>query len=234
MNANLSLIIEDDPHSTELLRHFIEKLPFFTPPHTAASGAEALQRLHTYEYDLVFLDINLPDINGKTLLEGMKKRPAIIVTTSSLDYAADFYDLDIADYLIKPLEFSRFLRAVNRAFNDIKINDNVLAVQDSVYLKVGRKMQKFNYQNIDYIEAYGIYSKIWQNNQVTVVNEPIANLAEYLPGKYFLRVHKSYIINVSKITSFDHREVEINQFKIQIGVSYKARLKALMDLINKK
>lgn len=234
MKAQLALIIEDDAHALLLLQQYINQLPLFAVPHIATSGAEALGLLHQNEYDVIFLDMKLPDINGKDLLKGLTKHPAVIVTTASVNYATDCYDLDVADYLVKPFEFTRFLRAINRAISNLKIHENALIGHEAAYLKIGRKMQQFFYHNIDYIEAYGLYSKIWQHGQVVVVNESMATLEEILPNKYFVRIHKSFIINISKITSFDHREIEINQFKIQIGVSYKSRLKSMMDLINKK
>jgi DNA-binding LytR/AlgR family response regulator len=234
MNNIHSLIVEDDAADVKLLQHYIEQLPFFVPPHVATSGSEAFKLLHMYQYDLMFLDMKLPDINGKTLLETLTRRPAVVVTTASASYATDCYDLDVVDYLVKPFEFTRFLRAVNRAVSHTKIYDDALVGSESVYLKVGRKMQQFAYKDIDYIEAYGVYSKIWQHGQVTVINESLGNLEERLLQKNFLRIHKSYLVNASKIVSFDHGNVEVNQFKIQIGVSYKSRVRALTDLINKK
>jgi DNA-binding LytR/AlgR family response regulator len=231
MNA---LIVEDDPESVLLLQHFISRLPFFNTPDVVKSGGEAISALHNKAYDLVFLDMFLPDINGKTIMETGTKYPPVIVTTVSPDFASDCYDLDVVDYLVKPFEFSRFLRAVNRALEQVKIMDNSISNKTSIYLKVGRKVQHFAYELIDYVEAYGIYCKVWHNNQSLVVNDSIGELNERLSKKYFLRIHKSYIINIEKISSYDHKEIEINNLKIPIGISYKSQLTGLMELLNKK
>lgn len=229
-----SLIVEDDTDAVQLLQHFISRLPFFSPSDVVTSGAAALKALIKKEYQLVFLDIHLPDFNGKSLIESLPKRPEIIVTTVSPDFATDFYDLDVADYLVKPFEFPRFLRAVNRALKSTKINPGSVSDDSSIYLKVGRKVQSFAYHSIDYVEAYGIYCKIWTTTGMTVVNEPITVLIERLPDRYFVRVHKSYLIHVEKITSYDHRQIELAKVKIPIGVSYKPQLYGLLELLNKK
>jgi DNA-binding LytR/AlgR family response regulator len=139
----------------------------------------------------------------------------------------------IVDYLPKPIEFNRLVRAVNRALGT-QIQANNLTDKDYIFLKMGRKFQRFNFDEIDYFETYGVYMKVFVSSQSFVVNDSISVLLEKLDGTKFMRVHKSYIVNITKINAFDVNSLVLRSGSpIPIGVSYKGRLEGLLRLFDK-
>ncbi|WP_234733774.1 LytR/AlgR family response regulator transcription factor [Tellurirhabdus bombi] len=233
MKQRQCLIVEDSPSSVSLLKEYIARLPFFLPPAVCGTVAEALSFIQQQPFDLIFLDINLPDQSGIELLHSFPRPLPVIVTTANANYAVDSYDLDVADYLLKPFTFQRFTRALNRALG-VRFVNNSLIEQEFVYLKIGHTVQRFDYADIDFIQAYGIYCKISSSQKISVVNDAISNLENNLPKQQFLRIHKSYIINLSKISSYTYRNVTIGNNKIPIGAAYRDRFEGFLRLLDRK
>ena len=136
------------------------------------------------------------------------------------------YDLNVIDYLVKPYSFQRFMRAVNRA---LRSDNQQVEQKDELFLKIGRKLQLFKFSEIEYIEADGAYSKIWQNSKFHLVNDNISVIQERLPKHLFVRVHKSFVINLSYLTTYDYRTIWLKDIKIPIGETYQ---KAFQGAIN--
>lgn len=233
MRNYLPLIVEDDTLSASLLSGYLQNIPFLEPPIVCQTGMEALKVLKQMPVDVLFLDMHLPDFSGETLLNMFPKRPPTIITTTDPNFAVAGYDNDVADYLMKPFSFQRCVRALNRAM-EMHVSDSSVADSQSIFLKVGRQLKQFHFKDIDYVEAFGIYSKLFSNNQVTVVNEAITALEHRLPKRYFSRVQKSYIVNMEKIVGYDTKYIQLGAVKIPIGLAYRDSLQGFWQLLEKK
>lgn len=176
--------------------------------------------------------MNLPDFSGEELLQLFPKRPPTIITTSDPNFAVHCYDCDVADYLLKPFSSPRCIRAVNRAL-EMHVSTSSVADTESIFLKVGRQLKQFHFKDIDYVEAFGIYSKLYMQQHVTVVNEAITSLEQKLPKRYFSRVQKSYIVNMRKIVGFDTKHLQMSYTKIPIGLTYRDSLRGFWSLLEK-
>ncbi|MEZ4902524.1 MAG: LytTR family DNA-binding domain-containing protein [Spirosomataceae bacterium] len=232
MRNYLPLIVEDNPCAYLLLRDFLEKLPFFEKPLTCDTALEALKILKQNAVDILFLDINLPDMSGLELLKACPKPPPTIITSCDPSFAVESFDYDVADYLLKPFSFARMTRAVNRAL-EMEVASQSVADSNGIFLKVGRQLKRFQFNDISYVEAFGIYAKIYHHNQITVVNETITSLEQRLPKRYFVRVQKSYIINLDKVESIDTKNLQMGHAKIPIGLTYRDSLKGFWHLLEK-
>lgn len=213
-----------------LLKQYLIELSIFSHLTVCSSLNEAISALFYETYDLIFLDIELNTNSGLDLLRAGQKLPPVIVTSAHSTYAVDCYDLDIADYLQKPFSKSRLLRSIHRAIGMTVDKENIVTNQ-VIFLKVGRRLHKFAFSQIDFIEAYGVYCKIHYQGKIEVVNEPIMVLEERLPLHYFRRVHKSYIVNLDRITSYNHNNFFVGEAKIPVGVSYRDYLPNIYQLL---
>ncbi|GAB3725159.1 LytR/AlgR family response regulator transcription factor [Spirosoma lituiforme] len=232
MNSRKYIIIDDTDSDALHVRDQLEKLPFLNLAGICSSVEKATELLSQEVIDLILLDINLADQSGLTLLKLGIPLPPVIIVTAFPDFALESYEIGKAsDYLLKPYTFERLLIAVNRAIN-LQVSATSIADPNYIFLKMGRKIQRFDYQTLDFVEGYGLYSKIVTGTQTHVVNERLASLTELLPSRFFLRVHKSYIINITKITSFDRNTLWVNNHKIPIGISYRPKLDGLLRLFN--
>jgi DNA-binding LytR/AlgR family response regulator len=187
------------------------------------------------EIDLIFLDIELGDkgLNGLDILKTIPQLPPVIINTSHPDFAVESYRIGkAADYLVKPFDYDRFLIAVNRALN-VGIGNENLTFKDFIVLKKGRKFEKFDYKEVVYFEGYGIYAKVYTEEVIHVVNETITSLSEKLSPKWFVRVHKLFIVNIEKIKGFDHNYIYLGSVKVPIGLSYRENLAGLFEMFNK-
>ncbi|WP_020599453.1 LytR/AlgR family response regulator transcription factor [Spirosoma panaciterrae] len=231
MKARKYIIIDVVETDIADLKDKLQKFPLLECTRVCHTLEEAVEVLAKESIDLIFLDANLGDDDGLTLLKCGINLPSVIVTSKRPEDALECYNIGTpADFLLKPFTFERLLRAMSRTFRQ-QFASNSFANLDSIFLKTGRKIQRFNYQAIDYIESYGIYSKVHMSDGYQIVNERVASLAKLLPAHFFMRVHKSFIINISKITSFDRSALSIGTTKIPIGVSYRQKLEGLLNLL---
>lgn len=222
MRKHIALLVDTNESCVAVLRDYLSRLPLFCPPVVAKSVNEACSLLIERKFDVVFLDIMQFGGSGREVLDALPRQSPVIVTTSDPSFAVECYDLDVADYLLKPYPFPRFIRAVNRALG-VQVAASILADRQSVYLKVGRVVQRFNYETIDFLEAYGIYTKIWYNQKAVVVNETISTLENRLPNDQFMRVHKSYIVNLTKVTTYAHAHIWVETTKIPVGKMHRTK-----------
>ncbi|GAB4047703.1 LytR/AlgR family response regulator transcription factor [Spirosoma litoris] len=231
MKARRYIIIDDVDADIADLKDKLLKFPLLEFAKACTTLEEAVDVLAKESIDLIFLDTSLGGDNGLALLKSGINLPPVIVTSSRPEEALECYNIGTpSDFLLKPFSYERLLRAMSRAFRQ-RFASNSFANLDSIFLKTGRKIQRFNYQAIDYIESYGIYSKIHMYDGYQIVNERVASLAKLMPTHFFMRVHKSFIINTSKITSFDRSALSIGATKIPIGVSYRHKLEGLLNLL---
>jgi DNA-binding LytR/AlgR family response regulator len=233
MNLRQCLIVEDSEPFRLLIESYLKRIPLIQSVKTCTNYFEAVDILSTEKIDLVFLDINLPEVSGLNLLRTFPNLPPTIIITSHSEYAVESYEIGRSvDYLLKPFDYERFVLAVNRAL-PISLSKNSYKDLNFIFVKMGRTLQRFNLDEIDYIEAYTIYSKIIYNGTPHVVNEIISSLNDQLDSQQFVRVHKSYIINIKKVTSIDSKYIWLDKNPIPMGKSYKPNFEGFLRLFDK-
>jgi len=212
------IIIDDEPLAVKLLENHISKIGDLQLVATGNNAMEAYKILQTHEVDLMFLDIQMPNLNGIEFSKSLKNKPQTIFTTAFRDYALDGFELEAIDYLLKPITFQRFFQSVDRVLrNKAKDYD-----EDFVIVKVNGFNQKIKLSEIIYFESQGNDIKIVLNDENFLASKiAIAELADRLKGKGFVRIHRSFIINSKRVTAVNNHEVLLGQFTIPVGRSYK-------------
>ncbi|MCL6293828.1 LytR/AlgR family response regulator transcription factor [Jejuia spongiicola] len=221
------IIIEDEIPAQRVLKNFIGKIPNLNLVDTFKAAIEANSFLNTNTADVVFLDINLPDISGLDFIKTIKKPPAIIMTTAYPDYAANSFELDtIVDYLVKPFSFDRFLKAINKAKDRIEIpkSSNEEKEVETIFLNVDKTLHKLTLNTILYIESDRNYITVVTETQKLSYIDSLKNWTTKLPENQFIQVHKSFIINRKFIDKISGNTLFIKENKIPIGRTYKQEL----------
>ncbi len=219
------IAIDDEPLALDVLEDFTSKVPFLHLVRTCQSAVEALEFLHQENIQLIFLDIQMPQISGVQFLKSLEHRPKVIFTTAYSDYALEGFNLDAVDYLLKPFTFERFLKAVNKAYQQINMQAPApkqpsVAVKDYMFVKSGYDIIKVYYQNIRYIEGLKDYVKIHTDEKIVVSLMSMKVLADELPDR-FVRVHRSFIVNFERINLVQKRKIFIQKVEIPIGEVYR-------------
>ncbi|RWU06457.1 LytR/AlgR family response regulator transcription factor [Pedobacter chitinilyticus] len=218
------LLVDDEPLAIQLLQTHLEKLDLFEVVATCSNAIKALEVLRAETIDLLFLDIKMPQLTGIDFLRTLKNPPAVIITTAYREYAVDGYDLDIVDYLLKPITFDRFFKAIDRYLRTTKVQQPLKAMpttDEAIYIKAGGKFHKLNVEDILYLESLKDYIVIHCVNQQITAKYKISDMEEELKPFSFLRIHRSYLVNQKKITAFTMNDIEIGSREIPIGTNYK-------------
>lgn len=224
------LVVEDEPLAQNVLKKYIGEHPLLELAAVCSDAVEAQQWLAKQQAAIVFLDINLPRLSGISFLKSLSRPPLVIFTTAYPEFAAEGFELDAVDYLVKPFSFERFLKAVNKALEKLEraAPGNALSAT-SIFVKADKKVYKVNLADILYIEALDDYVKVVTTQGHYLVHDTLKSLQEELPAEQFMRVHKSYIIASNKIIFIEGNYVKIGEKDIPIGASYReavfARLK---------
>ena len=232
------IAIDDEPLALEQMRNYISKVPYLNLLDTFTGGLDALSFIQGQNVDLIFLDIQMDDISGIQLLESLPYRPKVILTTAYGEFALKAYDLNVADYLLKPISFERFLKAVNHCCGDInkirpaeKPTASLAEQDDYIFVRADQKIIKISFADILYVEGLKDYLRIVCRDRRIITHMSFSNLEKVLPGSNFIRVHKSFLISLSGIDSIGRNSVFIGDQSIPIGIYYK---KAFFDLISSK
>lgn len=221
------LVVDDEPPAREIICRYIEETPTLKLAGECANALQAFALLQQQPVDLMFLDIRMPQLNGTDFLKTLKHPPKVIITTAYPEYALEGYELDVVDYLMKPITFERFLKALNKAFpsGSSKIETAVTSEENKtaafVYFRVDRKMVKVILQDILYIESMKDYIKIVTGKGTYITKQSISSVEEMLPEKEFIRVHRSYIVSLYPIKTFTAELIEIGNTEIPIGKMYR-------------
>lgn len=220
------LLVDDEPLAIQLLKNHLEQLEMFEVVAACSNALKALEVLRSKSIDLIFLDIKMPQITGIDFLKTLKNPPAVIITTAYREFALDGYDLDIVDYLLKPITFDRFFKAIDRYLRTIQTQEPKLTtVQNTtdqfIYIKTGGKFHKLYIDDILYVESLKDYVLIHCKNQKINAKYKISDIETELKAFNFLRIHRSYIVNQHKITAFTINDIEIGSQEIPIGTNYK-------------
>jgi two-component system, LytTR family, response regulator len=231
------LLVDDEQHAVDILIHYIKQIPFLHLEAATTNPLDALKIIHAGQADLIFLDIQMPEISGIDFIKAINGKEKVILTTAYSEFAMEGFDLEVVDYLLKPIVFPRFLKAAQRAMHSItaqrvnNMNDDTIE-DDYVFVKTEQKgkMLKVNLKDIDYIEGMKNYVAIHHNRQKTLVYLNMKDLEERLPRKYFRRIHKSFIVAVNKITAIDGNNIILNNQKtdIVLGETYKTAFYEIM------
>lgn len=227
------LIVDDEPLAIEVIAAHIARVDTLSLAGRCASAEDAFSSLQQHDIDLLFLDIEMPGMSGLSLLRSLRHPPAVIITTAHRDYAIEGYELEVLDYLLKPISFERFLRAVQKyhaqRLRTPLVSDQTAPVEDAhILLRADRKVHKVALDDILYIESLKDYVRVRLSDKSITARMSMGMLEDTLPEKQFLRIHRSCIVAVAKIDAFTSHSVEIGPHELTIGRHYRhAVLQAL-------
>jgi DNA-binding LytR/AlgR family response regulator len=220
------IIVEDEPLATEVLQNYILQVPFLKLMSCCSDAFYAMEALQKFDIDLMFLDIHLPKMKGFDLIKVLKKPPQVIFTTACIEYALQGYEFNAIDYLLKPIEFSRFLMAVNKMEQHKEITIPAGTAQKSserqhLFFNVGKKKVKIFLDEILFIESMKEYIRVNAKNKSVLTKFKLSQAEGLLSENNFLRIHRSFIVSKEKIEAFSATEVEVGGKLLPIGRSYK-------------
>lgn len=218
------LLVDDEPLAIQLVKNHLEQLELFEVVATCSNAIKALEVLRSKTIDLMFLDIKMPQLTGIDFLKTLKNPPAVIMTTAYREFALDGYDLDIVDYLLKPITFDRFFKAIDRYLRSVQTQVGVLpeaGIAGFIYVKVGGKFHKLYADDILYVESLKDHVIIHGVDQKINAKYKISDIEIELKPFNFIRIHRSFIVNPKKITAFTVNDIEIGMKEIPIGTNYK-------------
>jgi DNA-binding LytR/AlgR family response regulator len=226
-----TLIVDDEPHAIEVIEKYAQNFKELEIVAKCSNAIDAFKILQQEKVDLMFLDIKMPGLKGTDFIRSLKNPPKVIFTTAYHDFALEGFDLNAVDYLLKPIPFDRFLRAIEKVFALYKVNHQSITIAEKpagqnsdifIYLRVERKMVKINVADIYWIESFKDYIKIQLKDKILVSKQKISLLEKLLPEGKFVRIHRSFIISLAKIESYQAYFVEILGKQLPIGRNYKA------------
>lgn len=238
MNKINVIIVDDEPLALDILETFINLLPELNLVARCSNAFEAKNALEAHKVDAMFLDIQMPQMTGIEFLKTLSKPPLVVFTTAYPNFALDGFELDVLDYLLKPISFERFFKSVNKIKDHISkeksSEHDAVEEKDFFFVKADKKLMKINYDEITYVEGLKDYVIIWLEQTRIITLQTMKSLEEKLDSKNFKRIHRSYIVNLNKITALNGSMVELS-FKGQIkqlpvGKNYKEELLEIIDV----
>lgn len=224
-----AIAIDDEPLALEVIKSHSSKLDYLDLTRTFTDAFKALEYLQRERVDLIFLDIKMPDISGIDFFKSLSQKPLVIFTTAYTEHAVISYELDAVDYLLKPFSLARFIKSCNKANSLLSFNTSKEPV-DYIFVKDGYEQHKINISDILYLEAAGNYVTFSLIQRKVLPRSTLQEAMDYLSSDQFVRVHRSYIVSLSKIDKVERHQVTINGVKIPIGSAYK---KDLFKIFNK-
>jgi DNA-binding LytR/AlgR family response regulator len=230
------MIIDDEPLAIQLLENHVQKVPFLDLARTYNNPMEALIDFNSNPVDLIFLDIQMPQLNGVQFMQLLQNRAQVIITSAYQEYAFEGFEHNVIDYLLKPIAFERFYKAVEKAYNlknpSLKLEkspDIYPATGGYIFVKVETKMVRVELDDILFIEGLKNYVSIYTKTQRIITLQVMKQLEEVLPANRFVRVHKSYIVALDKINSIERQEIYIKDRVIPIGNTYQENFFKLLE-----
>ncbi len=217
------LVIDDEPLARKLIVSHACKVEGLELAGEFGDAIEASNFLHTHRVDLIFLDIQMPEITGLQFISTLKNSPAIILTTAFREFAAEAFDLDVVDYLLKPISFERLLKSVNKFF-DRRSGSSTANIQNNdliLHLKADRKIHKIPMMDVLYVESLDEYVKVYTKGKVIITRENISSLDQKLSGNQFVRIHRSFIVSIKAITTISTEGVEVSSKFLPFGRAFK-------------
>jgi DNA-binding LytR/AlgR family response regulator len=222
------IAIDDEPFALDLILGYIEKTPFLESQGGFSNPLKALSFLMTNQVDLIFLDINMPELSGLQLLNSLKHKPYVVFTTAYSEYGAESYNYDATDYLLKPIKYDRFLRSVNKVYNiagkskiERMVVEDSLTENSAILIKSGSQVFRFLPENILFVEGAGNYMTFNTTERRILSLLTMKETIQLLPADLFVRVHKSYVVSLKHIDVIERRQLLIKGHKIPIGITYR-------------
>lgn len=226
------IIVEDEELAQDVIKSHLQKTEGFELMGVFPNAPEALKALQTLEVDVMFLDIRLPGMSGLNFLRMLPDPPLVVLTTAYAEYALESYEFSIIDYLLKPISFERFSRAVNKIVDGRLFSpaakEKDRSPEDHIFIRSNSKFFRVNFSEIIYIEGMKDYLKIHTPEYTLVTHQTMNELEKSLPPRQFIRVHRSYIVAISHIKAIYGNSVEIGKTTVPIGISYKELVMALI------
>jgi two-component system LytT family response regulator len=215
-----AIAIDDEPKALDIVSTLASRIPFLNLVKSFTNPMEALQYVNDNAIDLIFVDIKMPDISGLDLVQALKKKECLVIfTTAHSEYALKSYDVQALDYLLKPFDFSRFLKAVTRAQEVLSMRDDLH--QDFFFVNTGYQQRKISINDISHLKGDGNYVTYHVNNEKIVVRSTIKEALKLLPPRLFIQIHRSFIISLRKLDKIQDNHAFIGNHKISIGANYK-------------
>ena len=226
------VIVDDDELSRSVLEDLINDTDGFSLVASCESGVDAFKILQEEPVDLLFLDIEMPKMDGMELIKNLNPLPQVVFITSHPEYAAESYEYDVIDFIQKPLTHGRFLKAINKAEQRFKVEKaNISSEGESIFIKADSRLVRINLKDICYIEALGNYMKIYTQEGRFTILSTMKEIAEKLSGNDFVRVHRSYLVRLDKIESIEDHYIKMGAKHISIGKAYKEELTSRLNLL---
>ncbi len=224
------IIIDDEPIAREIIASYIKRIDILNLVGSCQSAIEAFNIINQQNVDLLFLDINMPGISGLSFARSINKNIKIIFTTAYREYAVEGFDLQAVDYLLKPISIERFNQSISKFIKEHRAaNDNTTSMPDNdsiqaLFVRSDRRMVKIYFDEIQYIESIGDYLKLHLKDKILTIRETISNLEAKLPKQNFARIHRSFIVSISHITSYTHTSLHLADTVLPISRSYKQQI----------
>jgi two-component system LytT family response regulator len=226
------IAIDDEPKALEVIERYCQKISLASLKATFREPLKAIEFLNREKVDLIFLDINMPDISGMQLLQTLSPRPLIIFTTAYSQYAVESYDLNALDYLLKPITFERFLMAINKAAAALSSKNTAGMDEDAaVFIKSGPQTYRVKVSEILYLEKNGNYITVHLKDGNILIRENMGDIFDLVPAADFIRVHKSYVVGIKHIAMIEVHQLTINNEKIPIGSTYRDSLRDRLGIM---
>ena len=228
------LIVDDEPLAVEIIESYLERLDDMELVAKCNNALRAFEILQKEEIDLLFLDIQMPKLTGIDFLKTLKNPPKVILTTAYREYAIEGYELDVLDYLLKPISFERFFKAVTKVYKkesatSFAPSNNGNGSEPYIYLKADKKMVKVLLNDIRYIESLKDYVRLKTSGRDVITHQTISYFEEKLPEDQFIRIHRSFIVPINKIESFSASAIEVPGMELPIGRMYKNQVLAVLN-----
>lgn len=214
------IITDDEPIARKGLQSYVERIDFLELVGVCEDAIQLNNQLKSQQADLLFLDIEMPYMTGIELLNSLSNPPKVIITSAYAEYAIKGYDLEVSDYLLKPISFERFLKAVNKVYDQL-ISSQTPVVQDYLFVKTSLKLEKIRFNDMRFIEGVENYVAIYTSDGKIITHTTLRTILQKLPPERFVQVHKSYLVNIDKIDSIEGNLLGIGKNKIPLSRTYK-------------
>ena len=214
------IITDDEPIARKGLQNYVERIDFLELVGVCEDAIQLNNQLKSQQADLLFLDIEMPYMTGIELLNSLSNPPKVIITSAYAEYAIKGYDLEVSDYLLKPISFDRFLKAVNKVYDQL-ISSQTPVVQDYLFVKTSLKLEKIRFNDMRFIEGVENYVAIYTSDGKIITHTTLRTILQKLPPERFVQVHKSYLVNIDKIDSIEGNLLGIGKNKIPLSRTYK-------------
>ena len=223
------VLVDDEPLAIKVLQNYFVNFPDFEIIGTFNNSLEALDFVNNNTVDALFLDINMPMMTGFELISLLENKTKVIITTAFREFAAESYDLEVLDYLVKPIPLPRFIKCINKITTEFNLKNNIkteaVRTDSHIFIKVDKKMMKINIDEILFIEGMKEYIKVVTPDKTYITHKSLTSQSEESPSDRFMRIHKSYTIALDKVKSIEGNRIQIHTYTIPIGRNFSKDVK---------